>query len=414
MNQEDLIPHLFRVEFSKICSVLARHFGMAHVETAEDITGETFLAALENWPYNGIPENPTAWLYTVAKNKAINYHNRNRIFIQRVGQELMYSDSQVWQPEPDLSEQNISDSQLHMLFAICHPCIPAEAQVGLALRILCGFGIEEIAVAFLTNKETINKRLYRAKEKLRQEKVDIRMPGGSDLHSRLDAVLATLYLLFTEGYYSECHDNVIREELCQEAMRLIGMLLENEITNLPAVHALYALMNFQASRFSARKNGHGELILYDDQDETLWNAGMIATGAYHLHQASRGGVVTSYHLEAAIAYWHTHKTDSSEKWQSILQLYDHLLQIAYSPVAALNRIMALSKISGREIALAEAEKLQLTGNHYYHILVGELCKDHDREKSRQHFELALSLARTQPDKLTAWKRLNDNSILPPR
>ena len=177
--------------------------------------------------------------------------------------------------EIDLSGKNITDSQLQMLFAICHPSIPAEAQIGLALRILCGFGIEEIANAFLSNKETINKRLFRAKEKLRVEKVSIEFPGEAEINSRLENVLRTLYLLFTEGYYSESNDTILREDLCLEAMRLVHLLIENEQTNLPDVNALLALMCFHASRFEARKNDSGEMVLYQDQDETLWNRELI-------------------------------------------------------------------------------------------------------------------------------------------
>jgi RNA polymerase sigma-70 factor (ECF subfamily) len=294
----------------------------------------------------------------------------------------------------DLSEQNISDSQLKMLFAVCHPSIPMESQVGLALRILCGFGIEEIADAFLTNKETINKRLYRAREKLREEQISIEMPGAAEIDTRLDAVLTTLYLLFSEGYYSETSNAVLREELCAEAMRLTLQLIENEQTNLPKVNALMSLMCFHSSRFPARKNEHGEMILYQDQDESLWNRELIAKGAYYLTAASTGDQLSSYHLEAGIAYWHTKKEDSQEKWENILQLYNRLLQFNYSPVAALNRTYALSKVYGREKAITEAEKLKLSGSHFYYLLLAELYKGIDNEKAKANLSIALSMART--------------------
>ena len=173
MSQHELIPHLFRTEFRKITAVLCKHFGIEHIQLAEDIAGETFLSALETWPYKGIPPNPEAWLYTVAKNKARTYINRGNVFTKKVATQLKSSRTENEEMDIDLSDKNISDSQLQMLFALCHPSIPAEAQIGLSLRILCGFGIEEIANAFLTNKETINKRLLRAKEKLRIEKLPI-------------------------------------------------------------------------------------------------------------------------------------------------------------------------------------------------------------------------------------------------
>ena len=280
-----------------------------------------------------------------------------------------------------------------MLFAICHPSISTEAQIGLSLRILCGFGIDEIANAFLTNKETINKRLFRAKEKLRLEKVQIEFPGEAEINKRLETVLTTLYLLFNEGYYSESQDTVLREDLCLEAMRLTYLLIENEQTNQPSVNALLSLMCFHSSRFEARKNENGEIILYQDQDETLWNYELISKGAYFLHQASQGNKISKYHLEASIAYWHTIKADTKEKWENILQLFNQLLQIEYSPIAALNRTYALSKANGKEEAIIEAEKLNLTGNHFYFTLLGELYKDIDNEKAKQNFQKALSLAK---------------------
>src|SRR5690242_19253910 len=247
MSEQQLIPHLFRTEFSKITSVLCKLFGIEHIEIAEDIASDTFLSAVETWSYKGLPQNPTAWLYTVAKNKAKNYLHHNNIFIQKIAPQIKHTSTDLYENEIDLSEENITDSQLQMLFALCHPSIPVEAQTGLSLRILCGFGIEEIATAFLTNKETINKRLFRAREKLRQERVPIEWPSDEEIDDRLDAVLTTLYLLFNEGYYSESQENVLREELCFEAMRLTDMLLQNERTNLPKVNALLALMCFHAS-----------------------------------------------------------------------------------------------------------------------------------------------------------------------
>src|SRR3984893_16906842 len=247
MEQQELIPHLFRTEFRKITAVLCKVFGIENIEIAEDLAGETFLSALETWPFKGVPQNPTAWLYLVAKNKTKNYIRRNHFFSDKIADQVKYSSAANEEIEIDLSEKNITDSQLQMLFAICHPSISKEAQIGLSLRILCGFGIVEIANAFLTNKEIINKRLFRAREKLRFEKVKIEFPGEAEINKRLETVLTTLYLLFNEGYYSESQDSVLREDLCLEAMRLAYLLIENKQTNLPAVNALFALMCFHSS-----------------------------------------------------------------------------------------------------------------------------------------------------------------------
>jgi len=407
MQQQELIPHLFRTEFRKITAVLCKHFGIAHIETAEDIASDTFLLAVETWTYKGLPVNPTAWLYTVAKNKAKNYFHRNQIFSEKIESKIKRSLTEIEEPEINLSEENITDSQLQMLFAICHSSIPAEAQIGLALRILCGFGINEIANAFLTNHETINKRLFRAREKLRNEKVKIEFPDKTEINDRLETVLTTLYLLFSEGYYSESENTILREDLCDEAMRLTYMLIENEQTNLPKVNALYSLMCFHSSRFAARKNEKGEIVLYYDQDESLWNQELIIKGIYFLHEAAKGNAVSKYHIEASIGYWHTIKSDTKEKWDNILQLYNQLLVLAYSPIAALNRTYALAKVKGKSEAIAEAEKLNLTGNHFYFTLLGELYTDINNKKAKENFRKAFSLAKTQTDKQTIQKRINE-------
>src|SRR6187200_1327774 len=400
MQQQELIPHLFRTEFRKITAVLCKHFGIEHIEIAEDIAGDTFLQAVETWTYKGLPANPTAWLYTVAKNKAKNYFHHNNIFSEKIAAEIKRGSLETEELEINLSEENIIDSQLQMLFAICHPSIPTEAQIGLALRILCGFGINEIANAFLTNNETINKRLFRAKEKLRTEKVKIEFPGKKEINDRLETVLTTLYLLFSEGYYSESDNKIVREDLCTEAMRLVFMLIENEQTNLPKVNALYSLMCFHSSRFAARKNEKGEMILYDEQDESLWNQELIIKGIYFLHEASKGNAISKYHIEASIAYWHTIKSDTKEKWENILQLYNQLLVLEYSPIAALNRTYAVSKANSKEKAIKEAEKLNLSGNHFYFTLLGELYTGIDNKKSKENFQKAFSLAKTVTDKQT--------------
>ena len=407
MEQQEIIPRLFRTEFRKITAVLCKYLGVENIEVAEDITSDTFLTALETWPYKGVPENPVAWLYAVAKNKTRNLINHDHLFRDNIVPQIINSSDDNPSTEIDLSDKNIIDSQLQMLFTICIPSIPVESQIGLSLRILCGFGIDEIANALLTNKETINKRLFRAKAKLRTEKVKIELPTEQEMNERLETVLTTLYLLFNEGYYSESRDAVIREDLCLEAMRLAYMLLENEITNKPQVNALLSLMCFHSSRFEARKNKNGEIVLYDEQDESLWNKELISRGIYFLQKASQGNILSKYHLEANIAYWHTFKTDSQEKWGNILQLYNQLLIKEYSPIAALNRTYALSRVYGKSAAIAEAEKLKLENNHFYFSLLGELYKDVDNKRARSNFEKALSLAKTKTDKLTIKKKIGN-------
>ena len=218
MNEKELIPQLFRTEYRKIISVLCKLFGIDHIKVAEDITNDTFLLASETWGLKGIPENPTAWLYTVAKNRTKDYFKRHKTFSEKIVVDFKLNQTQSEEIEVDLSHKNITDSQLQMIFTICNPIIPEEAQIGLALRILCGFGIDEIAEAFLTSKETINKRLFRAKEKLRTENIKIELPTEKDVNTRLETVLTTLYLLFNEGYHSSTQKTHLRKELCLEAI----------------------------------------------------------------------------------------------------------------------------------------------------------------------------------------------------
>ncbi len=402
MAENELIPHLFRTEYRKIVSVLCARMGFGQMEVAEDIASETFLAAVQTWPLAGLPPHPVAWLYHVAKNKARNYLQREAVFRGKVVPEMKKVTAE--ELEIDLSPANIEDSQLRMMFAICHPSIPAEAQIGLSLRILCGFGIEEIADAFLSNKETINKRLYRAKEKLREEKVDIAALNAREIDDRLPAVLTTIYLLFTEGYYSVPRDPEMRSELCREAMRLCRMLIDYTPTDQPAVNALLALMCFHASRLDARVDQQGELVLYADQDVSRWNTELIGEGVYYLRRSASGAALTKYHLEANIAYWHCVKEDSLEKWESILQFYNYLLQLEYSPVAALNRTYALSRVHGAPLALAEALKLRLEGNPYYYALLGELYTGIDDRKAVASYGQAILLAKTDADRLALKKK----------
>lgn len=406
MKEQELIPHLFRTEYRKIVSVLCYLFGIEHIETAEDIVSDTFLSATELWSQKGVPDNPTGWLYTVAKNKTKNHLKHNSIFIQKLAVDLKYGSSEVEEIVIDLSTKHINDSQLAMIFTVCNPSISIESQIALALNLLCGFGIQEIADAFLTNKEVIYKRLNRAKEKLKAEKIKIEQPTPTAIDARLDTVLTTLYLLFSEGYYSTSQNTVLRKDLCAEAMRLTYFLVENTATNKADVNALLALMCFHASRFEARMNEKGEIILYEDQDTNLWNQELISKGEYFLQQASQSKYLSKYHLEAGIAYWHTQKEDTNHKWESILQLYNKLLQTEYSPIAALNRTYALAKANGKEEAIIEAEKLALTDNHFYYSLLGSLYMGINNSKAIQHLQTALKLAHSESDK-TIIKRTLD-------
>lgn len=394
-------------------AVISRLYGLSNIQIAEDVVSETFLDAVETWGIEGMPENPTGWLYLVAKRKTLYYFRRKKIFDNKISPELALRRQQGHGiPEPDFSLQNIQDSQLQMMFAVCHPAIASEAQIGLALRILCGFGIDEIAEAFLTNKETINKRLYRARKKLRTENIRMELPPEDEIPGRLDNVLQIIYLLFNEGYYSKTQNQILRKELCLEAMRLGLKLTEHEETDQPKTNALTALMCFHASRFDARQTADPEIsgmILYDQQNEKLWDTALIKHGMHFLERSAEGDEISSWHLEARIAWWHCIKEDTREKWEEILCLYDQLLKLNYSPSVALNRIYALYKVKGAQPALSEAEQLNLEVNHFYLVLMGELTREADPEKAKNHFEKARSLAKTLPEKQVIQEKIDDIS-----
>lgn len=398
------LKQLFQQEFSKMVSVITKLFGLQHIELAEDIVSETFLSATENWGQKGLPPNPTAWLYTVAKQKTLAHFRRNKIFESKVVPEINNRQALKEEPVLEFSNQHIKDSQLQMMFAVCDPAIASEAQIGLALRILCGFGIDEIAEAFLSNKETISKRLFRAKEKLRKENIQMELPPENEMAQRLDNVLRIIYLLFNEGYYSKTQNQVLRRELCFEAMRLGMMLTDYEKTNLPKTNALMALMYFHASRFDARQQDKN-LILYEQQDEALWNQELIRQGIRFLDLSMNGNEVTNYHIEARIAFRHCIKEDTPEKWKDILNLYDQLLHTNYSPIAALNRVYAIYKVYGAEAGIKEAEELLLITNHFYFVLLGELYKYVDTEQSKALFKKAWEMAGTEAEKKDIQEKL---------
>lgn len=400
MRQQEIIPNLFRTEHQKMISVLIRSFGTEYLEVAEDIVSDTFLAASELWGLKGLPENPAGWLYVTAKNKALDYLRRNKLFREKIAPNVMADTKPgMEQFDLDLSEAYVKDSQLAMLFVVCNPCNKPVSQIALALNLLCGFGADEIAAAFLTDREVIYKRLQRAKQQLRLNRIAVEQPSAAQIKERLPEVLMTLYLVFNEGYYSEAANKLIREDLCKEAMRLMILLTESPLTALPATYALLALMCFHASRFDARLDNNGQVVLYQDQNRKLWEQPLIDKGRYYMHKAMEKKQemtpeISRYHLEAGIAFWHSFPEEQQQKWPQILKLYDQLLLLEYSPMAALNRAYALSKVEGKTAAILEAEKIGLKNHHLYHSLLGELYEGVADEKAKFHLEKAREMAKS--------------------
>ncbi len=384
-------------------AVLCRRFGLEHMEIAEDMISDAFLKASEHWAVNGVPENPAAWLYTVAKNKARDHLKHVSLFETRVAGNIKPEEGEN-EPDFGFGSGYMEDSQLAMIFAVCDPDNSAEGQICLALQILCGFSVEEIANAFLTGLETIRKRLYRAKTRLRDSGFQIRTLSAASMQARLDTVLKTIYLLFNEGYFSKTNDQLIRNELCAEAMKLAVILTDNPLTDTAQTKALLALMCYQASRLDARTAGTGEMILFEEQDQNLWNQELIEKGNYYLVNACQDKQVSRYHLEAAIAYWHAHPA-APDRWQHILKLYNQLILIEYSPIAALNRAFALAKVYGHEKAILETEKLKLVDNDQYHKLLGYLYEYVDAGKAIDHYRRALQLTGASPARLVLERKI---------
>ena len=400
----NLIAHLFRHEAGKMGAVLTRLLGFNSLELAEDIVQDTLLQAMSTWKFKGIPENPPAWLYTVAKRKAIDAIRQQKIHEQHHS-EISLALKSEWTLAPTVKQlflsNEIEDSQLRMIFACCHPSIPYESQLALTLKTLCGLSIAEIANSFLTNTETITKRLYRAREKIREENITLEAPIPANLPGRLDAVLHSLYLLFNEGYNSSHPDQLIRHDLCEEAIRLCLLLVNNPVTTVSKANALLALMCFQASRAEARINTDGSIILLKDQDRSRWNQPLIEKGKYYLEKSAEGDAFSEYHIEAAIAGSHARAKSFAEMdWEQIYRLYSVLATIKPGPIVELNKAIALGFANSPVAGLAALQKIKDLQDHYlYHAAIGDFhAALGNVEQARISYETALKLTPSNVEK----------------
>ena len=401
-----LVDHLFRHQSGKMIAVLTRIFGMHNLEMIEDVVQESFLRAIHTWTFKQMPENPAGWLMQVARNRAIDIIRRQQHFQQysrELAQELQQETEQTVQQF--FSEEEIADSQLRMMFACCHPALKEEDQVALTLKTVSGFGVTEIAHALLTNEAVIQKRLYRAKQFLKDNRIPLDIPAGRHLANRLNMVYTVLYLLFNEGYKSQHENEVIRKDLCTEAMRLCLLLTEHKTGKQPATFALLALMCLQASRFESRINENNEIILLQHQDRSTWNKALIQKGYDYLNLSSQGEELTVYHLESAIAAEHCLAPSFAQtNWQRMLMLYDMLLQQKRTALVILNRAIVLTQLN--QIAEAIKEVLQIENidqlistQYIFSAVLGELYiqlgDDHNAGKFLQQ---ALALTNSQAEK----------------
>jgi len=419
MNQTEDIPklvdHLFRRESGKLVSVLTRIFGSKNLNLAEDVVQDSLLEAMDQWKFSGVPENPAAWLYKVAKYKALNIVNREK-YKRQYSSEVLHTLQSGSDGELDLdhffSEPEILDDMVRMMFICCHPSISPDSQVALTLKTLCGFSIPEIAKAFLTHEENINKRLVRARQKIRDGKMNFEVPSGQELERRLNTVLETIYLLFNEGYSASYGDFSIRYELCEEAIRIAGIISSHPaIKQKENVHALLSLMLLDASRFKSRQDENGAIIKLEEQDRNLWDKDMIQKGVFFLHESIRSTGISKYHILATISAHHcTASSIKTTDWESILNLYNNLLQIDNSAIVLLNRAVVMSEVFNPQQAIKELEKLKndplIENYQYYYSTLGELYLREKRlPEAGKYFLRAIELSSVESEKEALRKRL---------
>ncbi len=397
-----LVEHFFRHETGRLHGVLVRMLGVENLALAEDVAQEALLRALRVWSIGGVPPNPSAWITQVAKNLALDALRHRRMAQTKEDGIALH----LAQQRPDGAGEDgpeIRDDALRLLFVCCHPALAADAQVILALKVLCGFGTGEIARAFFASEAAIEKQLTRTKQRIRDLGIGYEVPAGTELAARLDGVLAALYLLFNEGYKASDGDRLIRQELSAEAVRLAEMLAAHPAGNTPRSHALLALMLLSAARFPSRLDEEGSLLRLREQDRSKWNGALIGRGLRHLEEAAQGPELSEYHLQAGIAALHCAAPDyAGTDWPRILRHYDALLRLKPSPVVALNRAVALAEVSGPEAGLAAVAAIpgreRLESHYLLHAVVGELhWRRGEHAAAAQSFRRALQLAQVGPE-----------------
>jgi RNA polymerase sigma-70 factor (ECF subfamily) len=397
----EIEEHFFRHEFGRIVATLTRLFGVRNLALAEDVTQDAFCRAMETWKIRGLPKNPSAWLMTVAKNRALDVLRREHT-ARRAEPELSRLLESEWTLAPSVEEAfsayAVKDSQLRMMFSCCNPHLSEEAQVALILHILCGFSVKEIAQAFVSSHAAIEKRITRGK-KILAESTRLFDLTDSDLPSRLSTVQQALYLLFNEGYHGASPEAAVRMELCQEAIRLMNLLIEQKTLGRPSSYALAALMYLNAARLPTRLDGSGNLVSFFEQDRTLWDHKLIVEGQALLNVSANGTELTKYHIEAAIASIHTSAARSEDTdWHQIVSLYDMLLAAHPSPIIELNRAIAIAQRDGPERGFQEITAIhdlhRLSSYPFYPAALGELeLRRGNTQTAKAHFSNALSLAR---------------------
>ncbi|EIQ01146.1 RNA polymerase sigma factor, sigma-70 family [Opitutaceae bacterium TAV1] len=405
-----LVEHFFRHEAGRLHGALIRRFGVENIALAEDVAQEALLRALRAWSMGGVPPNPSAWITRVAMNLARDALRHRQMSAAKEPALVTHFDQLHAPPSPAAAlageaGYEIRDDALRLMFVCCHPSIAPDAQVVLALKVLCGFSTAEIAQAFFASEAAIEKQLGRTKQRIREAGIGFEIPEGEDLAPRLDGVLGALYLLFNEGHKASSGERLLREDLCQEAVRLTSLLVAHPAGRTPRSHALLALMLLTAARFPSRLDEHGTLLRLDDQDRSRWNQPLIERGLIHLAEAAQGNELGEYHLQAGIAAIHCTAADhASTDWARILSHYDELYRIKPSPVVALNRAVAVAHVRGPRAGLdaitAIPQRDRLEAHYLLHAVTGELYwRLQDHRAAAASFRRALQLARVEPEQV---------------